>query len=274
MLLFFREINWSSVGLTVAIMFAVALLFGIIIMVISKFTAVKGTDPRIAEIKAKLGGANCGACGKAGCEDFAKALCEGTATLEQCGQTSKESKVAISNILGINYTSGGDTRIVVMCSGGINCKDKFEYQGYGDCVSQQMLADGRKACLSGCMGSGTCVNVCPVQAIDIYDGLSHILDKVCIGCGSCVNACPKNIIHRIPKEAKIYVACSNHCKGREVVEMCSTGCIGCGLCEKKCPENAIHMENNTPVIDYSKCSGCMTCVAVCPKKVIKPLEKL
>lgn len=30
------------------------------------------------------------------------------------------------------------------------------------------------------------------------------------------------------------------------------------------------MKDNLPVIDYAKCTGCMTCVEACPKKVIKP----
>ena len=47
--------------------------------------------------------------------------------------------------------------------------------------------------------------------------------------------------------------------------------IGCGLCAKNCPEQAITMVNNLPVIDYSKCTGCMTCVAKCPRKTIKEL---
>lgn len=272
-LLAFRDIQWTSVLITIGIMVALALVFGIIIMVVAKFFAPKDENPQLAEIRAHLGGANCGACGKAGCDDFAKALLEGTAKVDDCGSIKKEGKVAISNILGISYDGVGETRVVVACSGGNKCRDKFEYQGYGDCENQQMLANGRKACESGCMGAGSCLEVCPQHAINFDEGYSHISESLCIACGRCIKVCPKQIIKRIPKSAKIYVACSNHEKGKDVINACTAGCIGCGLCEKKCPSEAIHMENNVPVIDYSKCIGCYACADVCPRKVIHRLDK-
>ena len=37
---------------------------------------------------------------------------------------------------------------------------------------------------------------------------------------------------------------------------------------KNCPEQAITLDNFLAKIDYSKCTGCGTCVSKCPKKVI------
>ena len=79
---------------------------------------------------------------------------------------------------------------------------------------------------------------------------------------------PKGIIDRIPSSAPVYVACSSECKGKDVMNVCKVGCIACGICEKSCPHGAITMNGNLPVIDYSKCTGCLTCVAKCPRKII------
>ncbi|MCI7095430.1 MAG: 4Fe-4S binding protein [Clostridiales bacterium] len=43
------------------------------------------------------------------------------------------------------------------------------------------------------------------------------------------------------------------------------------MCQKFCPNDAIHLVNNVPIIDYSKCNGCGTCKAKCPRHVIKPV---
>ena len=40
-----------------------------------------------------------------------------------------------------------------------------------------------------CIGCGTCLSWCPVDAISIIDGTAKIDKKVCIGCGECVAAC-------------------------------------------------------------------------------------
>ncbi len=264
-----QNIQWASVGIAVAILVIAALLLGILIVVISRFCQVK-EDPRIKEVEKHLAGANCGACGYAGCSGFAKALVEGKAKLDSCGQTKTANQIEISNILGMSYEGTKEPTIsVVACSGGNKCQDKYSYQGYGTCVSQNMLAGGRKACDAGCMGSGSCVDVCPYMSIECYDGYAHIDPNLCRSCGLCIKVCPKHLIKRVPKSAKVYVACSTECRGKDVISKCQAGCIACGKCERNCPTGAIHLVNNVPIIDYSKCASCGKCLEGCPRHCIK-----
>ncbi len=267
-----QPINWLGFAFAVAIMVGVALLLGVCILLISKACKVK-EDPRIKEVESCLAGANCGACGCAGCADFAKNLVEGKADLSACSVTSAANKAEISNILGI--ATNGDsvpTVAVVACCGGNDCSDKCSYQGYGDCISQNMLAGGRKACDVGCMGSGSCVTACPYDAIKIVDGKAVVDAKLCKSCGLCIKTCPKKLIKRVPETALVYVACSSQCRGKEVMNACKAGCIACGKCQRECPSGAIILVNNVPVIDYSKCTNCGKCAQSCPRKCIKYLN--
>lgn len=228
-------------------------------------------DPRIDAVKAMLSGANCGACGEAGCDAYAKGLVEGKCTLAMCPSTSSDSKDKIAEILGCT-NDGEETIVKVFCCGGNSCLDKYDYQGYGDCKSMELLASGRKACTVGCMGMGSCVDSCHYHAIEVNaQGFAEVNNAKCINCGACIEACPKNLIKRIPKSAKVMIQCSTPLKGKEVKAVCKAGCIGCGLCVKNCKYGAIVMVDNLPVIDYTKCTGCMVCVEKCPTKVIKAL---
>ena len=260
-------INWGRFGIVLALMFGVAAVFGVLILLIAKFFHVE-QDGRIGEIVKLLPGANCGGCGQAGCEGFAKALVEGSAKLDDCKPTKNEVKTEIAVILGQAFSGSEETVAVAACIGGDNCKDKFVYQGYNTCAAQAMLHNGKKACLSGCMGTGSCAKVCPSEAITLSNGVVSIDGRHCVSCGLCIEECPKKIIKRIPKSAKIYVACVNPGKAKEVSNACSKGCIACGICERACPTGAMRLVGNVPVIDYQKCDGCGACVEKCPRKVI------
>ena len=46
-----------------------------------------------------------------------------------------------------------------------------------------------------CIGCGTCVNMCPVEAISFdKDGRAQINQDICIKCGTCEAVCPVNAI--------------------------------------------------------------------------------
>ena len=43
---------------------------------------------------------------------------------------------------------------------------------------------------SACAGCGVCVAACPVEAIEIVDGVAKIDEEKCIECGACIGECP------------------------------------------------------------------------------------
>lgn len=268
--LFLRDVNVSSILIVIAVVAVLALVFATLIVLVSKVCAVK-EDQRIEEVSSHLAGANCGGCGYAGCADYAKALVEGKAKLSDCGATSSEDKAAIAKVLDLPFAAEEQRFAVVKCAGGHNCKDKFDYVGNKGCIEQTAVLGGKKACPQGCLGDGTCAAACQFNGITIKDGIANTDKSLCSACGACVKKCPKNLIELIPKTAKVFVACSTTCRGKDVMNVCSVGCIGCGLCAKNCESAAITMVNNLPAIDYSKCTGCLKCVAKCPRKCIKEI---
>ncbi|MDD4291297.1 MAG: RnfABCDGE type electron transport complex subunit B [Clostridia bacterium] len=265
------SVNWTTVWIALAIMFGVSIVFALLITVISKVFAVK-TDTRVEEITSLLPNANCGGCGYPGCAGLAQAIVDGKAPIDACAQCVKANRIKIANIMGVSFEGGEETIAVVHCTGGIKCEDKYEYNGYGDCKSQSIMSGGRKMCEVGCMGVGSCVDACPYYAVEVKEGVAVVDQSLCVSCGNCILACPKKIIERIPKSAKIYIGCSSRCKGKDVTLMCKSGCIGCGICQRTCKHDAIHLQNNVPVIDYSKCIGCKECMAKCPRHVIRELK--
>lgn len=50
---------------------------------------------------------------------------------------------------------------------------------------------------------------------------------------------------------------------------CSYGCMGFGSCVKVCAFDAIHIVNGIAVVDKEKCTGCSSCTAQCPNKLIE-----
>ncbi len=258
----------ATVGIVAAIFVGIALLLVLAILLVNKVFKVQ-TDEKVTKILENLAGANCGGCGCAGCSNFAEKLASGKGSLNDCCVTANENKAEIAKILGVNYENQERTVAVVLCNGGKNAKNDFIYSGKLTCAEKAKVQGGDKICKFSCLGCGDCVRVCPENAIAVTDGVAVINPDKCVSCGACILDCPKQIIARVPETAPVYCACSSLCRGKEVTIACEVGCIGCGLCAKKCPHGAITMVDNLPVFDYKKCTGCKTCVAVCPRKIIK-----
>jgi len=51
-----------------------------------------------------------------------------------------------------------------------------------------------------CVGCGTCIDLCPMNALSLEEDISTVNLKRCIGCGNCVAKCPSDAITLIKKE--------------------------------------------------------------------------
>ena len=153
-------------------------------------------DPIVLAITEALPGANCGACGFAGCSSCAKVIAKGKATPDACLAGGPDVAVGVAEILGVTVEVKEPDKAKVGCTYNVEEADrKFIYDGAKDCRAAIMLFNGSKVCEIGCMTLGTCVNACPFDALSIgEDGLPEVNENLCTGCGTCEQVCPKGII--------------------------------------------------------------------------------
>jgi Na+-translocating ferredoxin:NAD+ oxidoreductase RNF subunit RnfB len=247
---------------------SLGVLFGIGLSLAAKKFCVS-SDPRIDKIQNNLPGANCGACGMGGCSGLAEALTEGKCSVDKCTVAEEESKVKISQILGVEFKKSARRIVTLHCAGGAKVRDRFVYNGIEDCVAANLVLGGQKSCVYGCLGFGTCARICPFGAITMSKEGLPIIDKdKCKACGKCIEICPKKLFSLVPETHNVFVACISHDTGKDTKSVCPVGCIACKLCEKACKFDAIHVIDNIAVIDYNKCTFCGACVKVCPMKTI------
>ena len=261
----------SQIIIPVLVVGGLGLLFGALLSFASMVFAVK-QDERIDKIVEALPGANCGACGYAGCSAYAAAIVNDGAKVNGCPVGKQASADKIAEIMGTTAEQSQYKVAYVRCRG--NCDNtilKYDYVGIKDCIALSKLAGGHKHCRNACLGLGTCMNVCAFDALSIMDGVAVVDREKCSGCGACSEVCPHDVIELIPNETKIIVSCTNNEKAQSANRHCKASCIGCKMCEKVCEFDAIHVVDNCAKIDYSKCTACGKCAEKCPKKVIKLL---
>lgn len=261
--------NIQSVLVSGGILGTMGLIFGAGLAFASQKFAVE-VDPKASMIRDVLPGANCGGCGYPGCDMFANEVVAGNAPVTGCPVGGADCANAIAEIMGVEAATGVRQVAKVICNGSSEyCGTKFKYDGIKDCKAATMILGGDKSCAYGCLGYGSCVTVCPFDAIYINDkGIAEVDNDKCTACGKCLEACPKDVIAYAPFNQEVVVECNNKERGGHVKKNCSVACIACGICERSCPFDAIKVENNIAAIDYDKCTECLVCVEKCPTKAI------
>lgn len=247
----------------------VGLVSAAALAVADKFLTVP-EDPLITKVAECLPGANCGACGFAGCADYARAIVKEGAEPNLCAPAGSGGAHAIAVILGQTPGLAAERKVaLVLCCGDFTeALRRSYYNGIADCVAAQATAGGDKGCTYGCLGYASCVRACPVQAIRLERGIAKVDKHRCISCGKCVSTCPRKLIKMVPAKAEIHVLCSSMDKGPVVKKVCGTGCLGCRICTKLAGD-AIIMDGFLAKVDYSKEVNNPELIAKCPGKCIR-----
>lgn len=246
-------------------------VFGIGLAFAAQKFAVK-VDPKVEQVRDVLPGANCGACGFAGCQGFAEAVVANPEVAPNLCAPGKASVAeAVAAITGKRAEAKEPLYARIMCQGGLaKSVKRFTYEGVRDCRASILAGGGDKACRYGCLGYGTCSKVCPFGAITMTeDDLPFIDITRCTGCRKCETSCPTKVIEVLPASSQVLVACHSRDKGTDTRKNCLTGCIACGACVKVCPFDAPFIENNLSRLTPEKCRVCGLCVSKCPTGAVR-----
>lgn len=123
---------------------AIGLICAILLVVASHFLSVP-IDTRVEDIRGFLPGANCGACGYAGCDDYAKAVANGSAKPNLCIPGGASVSAQISEYLGVAAENTEPVKATVRCSGTCEkCGEAEDYHGPATCAACAVLHRGKK----------------------------------------------------------------------------------------------------------------------------------
>ncbi len=258
---------------TILIVAAIGLAAAILLLIASRVFAVE-EDRRLAYLNSLLPGVNCGACGYAGCEQYAKAILKGAPT-NACTPGGEVLVQEIAGFMGVDALAIVQKEAFVACKGTAEClKTTTEFEGEPSCRIFSTLYFSSLSCPFGCLGYGDCIASCQFDAIEIKDGIAVIDTVACTGCGACQSLCPRNLITIAEQgdyPTAVVVACKNTMPGAKTRKVCSVGCIACRKCAKACSVNAVTVENNVARIDTSLCTGCGDCLEACPTGSVSTL---
>ena len=258
-------VKWTLVFLA-----GLGTVFGASLAIAAKRFAVE-VDPRVEKVLDVLAHAHCGACGYAGCEQYAEAVVKNADVAPNlCTPAGAKGAESVALITGKKADIKEPIFARIMCQGATSrSRKKFKYEGVMDCRAAVLAGGGDKSCAYGCLGYGTCTRVCPFDALHMgNDGLPIVDITKCTGCRKCEQACPKKVIEVLPASKMVLVTCHSKDKGGDTRKHCDLGCIACGACVKVCPFDAPSVKNNFSIIDINKCKVCGLCVPKCPTRAI------
>ena len=85
-----------------------------------------------------------------------------------------------------------EQEIQTLCNCCNCCCQIFEFYKRGSAPFRTFTSYIANVDVDKCKGCGTCVEKCPIEAIEIVDTLSVTNTDKCLGCGVCAHHCPEN----------------------------------------------------------------------------------
>lgn len=228
-------------------------------------------DPRIDVVESCLPHSNCGACGTAGCRNFAEQVVSGDIVPAKCSVNPPEMNAYIAGMLGVAMGEAEKQVARLACAGGHHvARLRARYAGLQSCRAAAAVSGGGKDCAWGCLGLGDCESVCDFDAIRMNGfGLPVVDTGLCTACGDCVEVCPKSLYSLQPIRHKLWVACKNQADAETAEAQCAVACTACGKCVADSPPGLMHMEGDLAVIDYAyNALGSPTSIERCPTGAI------
>ncbi|MBQ9690514.1 MAG: RnfABCDGE type electron transport complex subunit B [Eggerthellaceae bacterium] len=117
---------------------------------------------------------------------------------------------------------------------------------------------------------------CPVGGQDLVNRLSEILGRESLEMEEMVATvlCKGNHTATRPiMERDNITSCKDARMFFDGGWACGHGCLGLGDCVASCEFNAIKVINGVAVVDRDNCTGCTSCVKVCPPQIITMMPK-
>jgi len=227
-------------------------------------------NPLIEKVFEALPHINCGACGNAGCHDFAVNLVAGRNSVDGCPIGGQELADVLAELLNVKIVQQASNVARLLCQGDNQTAyfKNSEYYGPKDCAAQAIVEGGNKLCAFSCLGGGDCVSVCPVGAIEMNSrGLPDIYEDICTGCGLCIEACPRGVLELHPKERNFFVFCKNHDDPLTSRKVCAAACTACGICVRA-SDGAIEIIKNLAVITHENIDSTLIPIDRCKTHAI------
>jgi Na+-translocating ferredoxin:NAD+ oxidoreductase RNF subunit RnfB len=210
-------------------------------------------DPRIDDVEALLPKSNCGACGLAGCRNFAEKVVAGEVVPARCTVSSAQQAGTIAQMLGVDAGEVERRVARLACAGGKHvAHTRARYAGLSTCRAAAVVSGGGKECAWGCLGLGDCVGVCEHEAITLdRHGLPVVDSAKCTACNDCVEVCPKALFSLQPVQRKLWIACRNRADGELAEASCEVACTACGKCVAEAVPGLLKLRDNLVEVDYA-----------------------